>query len=74
MTMTGIGPFDLSIIIPSGYVGPMQYYFSVQDVGDHWVSTGISSVTITDNDAPVINTVFITFSILVCYSILTAGV
>ena len=55
MTLTGTGPFDLSIILPSGYVGTMQYYFSVQDVGDNWVSTGITSLSITDNDAPVIN-------------------
>jgi hypothetical protein len=55
VTMTGTGPFSLIINIPSNFVGTLRYYFSVQDVGGNWVSTGIVNVPITDNDAPVIN-------------------
>lgn len=54
LTMSGTGPYWRTINLRSDYIGPMQYYFSVQDVGGYWVSTSTTSVPITDNDAPTI--------------------
>jgi hypothetical protein len=54
VTMTGFGPHWKSVVMSSGYIGPMEYYFAVQDVGGYWVKTGTKTVQITDNDAPTI--------------------
>jgi len=52
LTMTGIGPYWRTVNLPIDYTGAMQYYFTVQDVGGYWASTGTTTVSITDNDAP----------------------
>jgi hypothetical protein len=52
LTLTGSGPYWESIEIPSDYVGVLEYYFDVNDVGNNWVSSSKTSVPITDNDAP----------------------
>jgi hypothetical protein len=55
LTMSGTGPYLRSIVVPLDHVGVLEYYFSVQDIGDNWISTAVTPVPITDNDAPTIN-------------------
>jgi hypothetical protein len=50
--MTGFGPHWKSVVLPLDYIGPMQYYFEVQDVGGFWDQSATTTVQITDNDAP----------------------
>ncbi len=45
-------PWSIPMNIVSNYVGTMEYYLEATDVGGNTDSTGIASVTITDNDAP----------------------
>ncbi len=55
LTMTGTGPYWLTEILPTDYVGFIEYYFDAQDAGGSWVNTTPTTAPITDNDKPTIN-------------------
>ncbi len=51
-SMTGSGPYSLTIPLATDYVGPMEYYFAAEDICGNWALTGVTQVPITDNDPP----------------------
>jgi hypothetical protein len=51
-SMTGSGPYSLTIPLSTDYVGPMEYYFTAEDICGNWGLSGVTQVPITDNDPP----------------------
>ena len=54
LTMSGTGPYWLIIILPTDYVGFIEYYFTAVDSGGFWVNTTPTTAPLTDNDPPTI--------------------
>jgi len=55
-TMNGTGPYWFNEILPTDYVGFLEYYFTAVDSGGFWVNTTPTTAPITDNDPPTIIT------------------
>ncbi len=55
-SMTGSGPYTLTVTFPSGSTDTLHYIFHASDSAGNWVETSQSDVTISDNDGPVFGT------------------
>ncbi|MCK5774132.1 MAG: hypothetical protein KAH57_10130 [Thermoplasmata archaeon] len=51
-SMNGTGPYDLTIIAPSGSTDRFNYRFHASDPGGNWIETDAASIDITDDDRP----------------------
>ncbi|UCG69800.1 MAG: Ig-like domain repeat protein, partial [Thermoplasmata archaeon] len=51
-TMTGIGPYTLSITIPSDSLDTLHYYFTIADEAGNWLVGSQVDVPVQDNDDP----------------------
>ncbi|MGA1820341.1 MAG: hypothetical protein ACMUHU_04955, partial [Thermoplasmatota archaeon] len=53
ISMTGSGPYQYQITIPSGSTSTLHYIFHASDQAANWVATSVKNVSVSDNDAPV---------------------
>ncbi|MGA1793888.1 MAG: hypothetical protein ACMUHM_08055 [Thermoplasmatota archaeon] len=53
VSMSGSGPYQYQIVIPSGSISTLHYLFHASDQAANWVATSVRNVSVTDNDAPV---------------------
>jgi hypothetical protein len=54
-TMTGTGPYNLDITIPSDSLDTLHYYFTIGDEAGNWLMGTQVDISITDNEAATIS-------------------
>ncbi len=54
-TMSGTGPYNLDITIPSNSLDTLHYYFTISDEAGNWLVGTQEDITITDDEAATVS-------------------